>query len=121
MQVFQDLHTYMASLQKILDLKPSIIYPAHGAVVPNPINKLTYYIEHRMMREKQILEALQSDSTCSFTPMEIVEKVYTVSNHVHTAKIHLFMLKMFSLCISMFVFWEHSWWAWLTLVITYEQ
>ena len=81
LQMFQDLHTYMGSLQKILDLKPSIIYPAHGAVVPNPVNKLTYYIEHRMMREKQILEALQSDTTCSFTLMEIVEKVYTVSIH----------------------------------------
>ena len=29
----QDLHSYMNSLQKILDLKPSVIYPGHGPII----------------------------------------------------------------------------------------
>lgn len=31
--VFEDLFTYMMSLQKILDLKPSVIYPGHGNII----------------------------------------------------------------------------------------
>ena len=29
----QDLHSYMNSLQKILDLNPSVIYPGHGPII----------------------------------------------------------------------------------------
>lgn len=31
--VFEDLHSYMKSLDKILNIKPSIIYPGHGNIV----------------------------------------------------------------------------------------
>lgn len=31
--VFEDLYTYMKSLQRILDLKPSQIFPGHGNVI----------------------------------------------------------------------------------------
>ena len=29
----QDLRSYMNSLQKILDLNPSVIYPGHGPII----------------------------------------------------------------------------------------
>ena len=35
-QVFEDLHSYMESLHKILDLKPQVIYPGHGIVIRKP-------------------------------------------------------------------------------------
>ena len=31
--VFEDLFQYMQSLEKILSLKPSVIYPGHGPVI----------------------------------------------------------------------------------------
>ncbi len=99
--VFEDLYDYMSSLRKILELKPSVIYPAHGAVIEvimmsknavftmrerqraiffqNPLKKIEYYLSHRNEREKQILETLRSNSELPMTAMDIVKIVYTVS------------------------------------------
>lgn len=31
--VFEDLYTYMKSLNRILELKPNVIYPGHGNII----------------------------------------------------------------------------------------
>ena len=53
-QVFEDLFTYMKSLDVILDLSPHVIHPGHGPVVTEAVGKVTEYIKHRNMREKQV-------------------------------------------------------------------
>ncbi|XP_013200465.2 beta-lactamase-like protein 2 homolog [Amyelois transitella] len=75
--VFEDLYTYMKSLQKILDLKPDIIYPGHGPVVEDPLQKIQYYIEHRNKREGQILEALKNNASKQLNEMDLVKIIYT--------------------------------------------
>lgn len=75
-QVFEDLHSYMVSLQKILDLKPSVIYPGHGIVIKKPVELVTYYINHRLERERQILDVLQKQEDKFLTTLEIVSVVY---------------------------------------------
>ncbi|KAL4217702.1 Beta-lactamase-like protein 2 [Mactra antiquata] len=74
--VFEDLHSYMKSLHKILDLKPSVIYPGHGIVVKNPIEFITYYIKHRMERESQIINVLKDNDDKFLTTVDIVRVVY---------------------------------------------
>jgi len=75
--VFEDLYDYMQSLERILSLKPSVIYPGHGPVILDPIERIQYYIKHRHQREQQILEVLCSKSGHSWSPMDIVKVVYT--------------------------------------------
>ncbi|KAG5681123.1 hypothetical protein PVAND_010583 [Polypedilum vanderplanki] len=72
--VFEDLYDYMKSLDKILRLKPKKIFPAHGNVIDNAIEKIEYYIAHRQERERQIMSAF--DIANRLTLMGIVEIVY---------------------------------------------
>jgi glyoxylase-like metal-dependent hydrolase (beta-lactamase superfamily II) len=53
-----DLLDYMASLHRLLALDLKQILPAHGPAIDDPGAKLREYIEHREMRERQILAAL---------------------------------------------------------------
>jgi len=71
--VFESLHHYMKSLEVILALKPSRLYPGHGPVVDDPVPKIEYYIRHRNEREEQVLSQLSSVPCSS---MDIVKLVY---------------------------------------------
>jgi len=71
--VFESLHQYMKSLEVILALKPSRLYPGHGPVVDDPVPKIEFYINHRNEREQQILSQI-SQVPCS--SMDIVKVVY---------------------------------------------
>ena len=56
--VFEDLLSYLQSLNKIIGLNPKKLYPGHGPVVLDPIEKVNDYISKRMARENQIIESL---------------------------------------------------------------
>jgi glyoxylase-like metal-dependent hydrolase (beta-lactamase superfamily II) len=53
-----DLVQYMASLRRIQKLNVERIYPAHGPVIENAKAKIQEYIDHRLQRERQILEVM---------------------------------------------------------------
>lgn len=72
---FEDLHSYMTSLHKILELSPKFIYPGHGPIVEDPVMKIEYYIKHRMQREGQILDTLRNNRGL-MTARELVEIIY---------------------------------------------
>jgi glyoxylase-like metal-dependent hydrolase (beta-lactamase superfamily II) len=55
-----DLGQYMASLERLLALEPRTLLPAHGPVIDRPREVLTNYLEHRRMRESQVVEALRA-------------------------------------------------------------
>lgn len=58
-----DMGDYIASLQRLLALRPRVIYPGHGPVREQATDLISGYIEHRRMRERQILRALESGAT----------------------------------------------------------
>jgi glyoxylase-like metal-dependent hydrolase (beta-lactamase superfamily II) len=81
-----DLLDYMSSLERMLALAPSRIYPAHGPLIANAEAKLREYIAHRNAREAQILAALGSGDADVKT---IVKRVYTdVPEVLHAAAGH---------------------------------
>ena len=91
-----DLGDYMASLRKLKSLEVKRIYPAHGPVIEDGPAKIQEYIDHRLMRERQILGALADGLD---TIPEMVAMIYVdVSPALHTAagmsvQSHLMKLK----------------------------
>ena len=54
-----NLDHYLATLRRLQTLDLARIYPGHGPVIENPQEKLAEYLEHRLMRERQILAELE--------------------------------------------------------------
>jgi endoribonuclease LACTB2 len=52
------LSQYLASLERMRDLKPSLLLPAHGPAITDGTTCLQHYIDHRHMRTEQIIAAL---------------------------------------------------------------
>jgi glyoxylase-like metal-dependent hydrolase (beta-lactamase superfamily II) len=53
------LADYMRSLEKLRALDLTTLYPGHGPEVTDPEAKIAEYIEHRMMRERRLVAALE--------------------------------------------------------------
>ncbi len=50
---------YMASLRRVQQLDLVLIAPGHGPWITNPQAKIAEYIEHREMRERRLLAAIE--------------------------------------------------------------
>ena len=72
---FQDLYDYMASLRKILAMKPGRLFPGHGPCIPNGFDYVSRYVEHRDSRERQVVETLEGMHHPK-TAMEITKVLY---------------------------------------------
>jgi glyoxylase-like metal-dependent hydrolase (beta-lactamase superfamily II) len=74
------LAAYLASLRRLRSLPLEVLCPGHGPYVWDPAAKLDEYIEHRLDRERRLLEALDAglrtqdellDSAWSDAPAEL--------------------------------------------------
>lgn len=68
-----DMGDYITSLRRLRDRVPQRIYPGHGPVRDDAVPLIEEYIAHREMRERQILEALESGPA---TPRKLRERIY---------------------------------------------
>ena len=69
-----NLEEYLASLEKMKELNPSVLLPAHGPALPHTEQILSMYIAHRHLRTDQIRQGL--DEKGRQTPKSLVAFVY---------------------------------------------
>jgi glyoxylase-like metal-dependent hydrolase (beta-lactamase superfamily II) len=67
------LTAYLASLQRVLALRPSRLMPAHGAAIDEPESIIRHYIAHRMARERQVIDGLRAGDR---SVAALVERIY---------------------------------------------
>ncbi|KAJ2617131.1 Beta-lactamase-like protein 2 [Coemansia sp. RSA 1365] len=88
-----DLRPYMESLRRLLALRPSTLLPGHGPIISggeqgrsNAVRVIEEYIEHRNMRERQIIDVLARQPPADKPPFprnggwlleEVTSAVYT--------------------------------------------
>jgi len=91
--VFEDLATYMASLETMASNVTGRAYPGHGDVIEDGKGRILQYISHRKQREDQVLEVLaqakkgqvKADGV-GISSMEIVKTIYVdVPVNLHEA------------------------------------
>ena len=70
-----DMLLYLESLRKMSALEPAGLLPAHGDLIPQPQAVLSFYIEHRLMREGKVLDALEARGKPS-RPRHLVANAY---------------------------------------------
>jgi glyoxylase-like metal-dependent hydrolase (beta-lactamase superfamily II) len=58
-----NLRAYLASLDRIASLRPTRLLPGHGPIVDTPLELIAQYIEHRRVREGQILACVRDGVT----------------------------------------------------------
>jgi glyoxylase-like metal-dependent hydrolase (beta-lactamase superfamily II) len=68
-----DLVQYLATLERLKKMRISRICPGHGEVIDEPRARLAEYLDHRAMRQKQVLAVL-ADGPARIR--DIVERVY---------------------------------------------
>ena len=64
---------YLDSLQRLLALGPTVLYPGHGPVVADPAGVVAAHRRHRLDREAEVIAALAAGDR---TAAEIVARVY---------------------------------------------
>ncbi|MEX0307728.1 MAG: MBL fold metallo-hydrolase [Ruegeria sp.] len=69
-----DLTDFMAACHRLRAREWSVFHPGHGAPVTAPGDRLDWLIQHRLMRETQILEALILGPA---TARQLAERIYT--------------------------------------------
>ena len=53
-----NMSAYLMSLQRVVDLKPFVLAPGHGNLIYDVEERLHGYIEHRLARERQVVDVL---------------------------------------------------------------
>lgn len=70
-----DMLDYVNSLKRLQEIDISEIVPAHGPTIPDAQAKISEYIQHRMLREQQVIQTLEVMAP-GVTIAEMVPRIY---------------------------------------------
>jgi glyoxylase-like metal-dependent hydrolase (beta-lactamase superfamily II) len=73
-----DLTQYLHSLDRLQALRPSVIHPAHGPVIPDAAAAIDRYRAHRQERIAQVVRALRQGPA---EPRALIDRVYGDTLH----------------------------------------
>ena len=54
-----DMDDYLTQLQRLADRAPGTVLPAHGEPIGDGVERLRFYVRHRLQREAKILDAVR--------------------------------------------------------------
>ncbi|KAI5294685.1 hypothetical protein KEM56_005794, partial [Ascosphaera pollenicola] len=78
--VFEELSSYISSLERLRAKGATRGYPGHGPVIENPYSKITEYLKHRQEREDEILRLLLSrnarEEAGLWSPKDLAREIY---------------------------------------------
>lgn len=90
-----DMAAYFRSLERVKRRQAARIYPGHGEVIDTPLAIIEEYIQHRLMRERQVLEVLRDGPR---TIADLVPRIYTdLPDALHALaarSVHAHLLKL---------------------------
>jgi glyoxylase-like metal-dependent hydrolase (beta-lactamase superfamily II) len=90
-----DLGQYLDSLRRVQALAPRRIYPAHGPVIDNAAEIIREYIDHRLLRERQILDVLGGGAATIPDIVAIIYAEVPTALHVMAGKsVHSHLRKL---------------------------
>lgn len=90
-----DLGDYLDSLRRVQALGVRRIYPAHGPVIDDAPAKIQEYLDHRMLRERQILDALSGGARVIPDLVAAIYAEVPVALHGHAAmSVHSHLKKL---------------------------
>lgn len=93
-----DMGDYLASLIKVRDRDYAVLYPTHGPEVHEPTAFVQAYLDHRLARERQIVEQLKGGQR---TIREMVPVLYAdVDARLHPAACHSMLAHLIHLVRS---------------------
>lgn len=67
------LAAYLSSLERVLSFDAARLLPAHGPEIDDPERTIRDYLEHRRLRERQVIDALGRGDR---TPEQIAARIY---------------------------------------------
>ncbi len=68
-----DLRAYLTSLRRLYAKNPTALYPGHGPVIENPRATIRRIIDHRLHRERRVLDAVRGGAR---TLPEVTDSAY---------------------------------------------